>query len=215
MKYQAVIFDFNGTLLWDTPFHDRAFDIFLDKYGISLTEEEKKVKIHGKTNNDIMPAIFERELSADEIAGFALEKELIYQGLIKNDLKLADGAEALFDDLKKKGVPFTIATSAGIENIDFYFKYMPLSRWFDQSMIVYNDGTLAGKPAPDLFVKAMEKLGVRPENVIICEDSPAGIKAAENANAGKVVIVNSIDSDFSTYSHQVIKSFDEIDRNLF
>lgn len=47
MTFKGAIFDFNGTLFWDTPFHDKAFDIFLEKRGLHLTDEEKRVKIHG------------------------------------------------------------------------------------------------------------------------------------------------------------------------
>lgn len=215
MNFKAAIFDFNGTLLWDTDYHNKAFDIFLDKYNIQLTDEEKRIKIHGKTNPDIMRGIFSRPLSDEEIATISLEKELIYQDLIRHDLHLAPGAESLFNWLSNNNIPFTIATSAGIENVDFYFEKMPLSQWFSVDKVVYNDGSFRGKPAPDIFLAAIKKLGIPANETVIFEDSVAGIEAAENAGAGKIYIINSTNDDYSRFPHEVITHFDSVDRKLF
>jgi beta-phosphoglucomutase-like phosphatase (HAD superfamily) len=215
MIYKAAIFDFNGTLFWDTSYHNEAFDIFLLKHNITLTDQEKRVKIHGKSNRDIMTAIFEREFTNDEAAPLALEKELIYQNLCVNDLQLGSGAEDLLDLLKGKRIPFTIATSCGVENVDFYFNNMNLKNWFTQSGIIFNDGSLRAKPFPDLFLAAAQKLNTSPSETVFFEDSIAGIQAAENAGAGKIYIVNSTNEDFSNSPHEVITHFNQVDRKLF
>ena len=215
MQYKAIIFDFNGTLFWDTSYHNRAFDIFLQKHNITLTDQEKRIKIHGRSNQDIMTAIFKREFTNEEAAPLAIEKELIYQDLCFNDLFLAPGAEDLLNTLKFNQIPFTIATSCGIENVDYYFKNMNLNNWFTQSDIIFNDGSLRAKPFPDLFIAATKKLNISAIETVFFEDSIAGIKAAENAGAGKIVIVNSTNEDFSNYSHEVIKHFNQVDRKLF
>ena len=215
MSFKAAIFDFNGTLFWDTPFHNQAFDIFLLRHSIILTDQEKRVKIHGKSNRDIMVAIFQREFSDAESATLALEKELIYQKLCFNDLHLAPGAEELLTYLNSKKIPFTIATSCGKENVDFYFENMNIKKWFSPEKIVFNDGTLRAKPYPDLFLAASEKLHITPNETIFFEDSIAGIEAAENAGAGKIYIVNSTNEDLSNYSHEIISNFNQVDRKLF
>ena len=216
MVYKGLVFDFNGTIVWDTPHHNRAFDIFLQKHGIVLTDEEKSVKIYGKTNPDIMRGVFDRTLTDDEVDVFSTEKETIYQQLIVNELQFAPGAEDLFNHLKSKNIPFTIATSADIFNVDFYYREMQLDRWFDRSKVVYNDGTLRGKPAPDIFLRASEKLQLSPSELIIFEDSKAGIKAAENAGAGKIYIVDSIqDKELKVFGHEMITHFNQVDLTLF
>jgi HAD superfamily hydrolase (TIGR01509 family) len=216
MVYKGLVFDFNGTIVWDTPHHNRAFDIFLQKHGIVLTDEEKSVKIYGKTNPDIMRGVFDRALTDDEVDVFSTEKETIYQQLIVNELQFAPGAEDLFNHLKSKNIPFTIATSADIFNVDFYYREMQLDRWFDRSKVVYNDGTLRGKPAPDIFLRAAEKLQLSPSELIIFEDSKAGIKAAENAGAGKIYIVDSIqDHELKIFGHEMITHFNQVDLTLF
>jgi len=212
---KAAVFDFNGTLFWDTAFHDLAFDIFLEKHGVQLTDEEKRVKIHGQMNPDIMRGIFGNQLSEKEIHDFTQDKELIYRQLCINDLKFAPGAEELFEFFKSKGIPFTIATSAGIENVAFYFENMKLNRWFRLEKVAYNNGTFRGKPHPDVFLDACHKLGVQPGDTAIFEDSIPGIEAAENAGAGKIYIVNSYGENYSRFPYDIIVNFDQVDRKLF
>ena len=213
--FKGAIFDFNGTLFWDTAFHDRAFDFFLKRYGIQLTDAEKRVKIHGQSNSDIMRTIFGAQLTDKETDDYAQEKELIYRQLCVNDLKLAQGAEELFDFLKEKGILFTIATSAGIENVSFYFEHMNLKRWFNPDKVAYNDGTFRGKPYPDLFLAAARKLDLPANETVIFEDSVAGIESAESAGAGKIYIVNSYGENYSRFPYEIITSFDSVDRELF
>jgi len=212
---KGAIFDFNGTLFWDTAFHDLAFDIFLEKHNIQLTGKEKRIKIHGQTNPDIMRSIFGVQLTEKEINDYSQDKELIYRQLCINDLKFAPGAEDLFDFLKANNIPFTIASSSGIENISFYFANMGLDRWFSLDKVVYNNGTFRGKPYPDGFLAAAKKLHVRPEESVIFEDSIAGIEAAENAGAGKIYIVNSYGENYSRFSYDIITDFSSVDRKLF
>lgn len=215
MTFKGAIFDFNGTLFWDTPYHDKAFDIFLDKRGLHLTDEEKRVKIHGKGNPDIMRAIFGDHLTDTELNDLTQEKELIYRQLCVNDLKFADGAEDFFNYLAANKVPFTIATSAGIENVAFYFEHMDLDRWFSLDKVAYNDGTLRGKPAPDVFLAAAKKLGLDPSETVVFEDSVPGVVAAEKAGVEMIYIVNSYGENYSRFSYDIITHFDSVDRKLF
>ena len=215
MKFKGVVFDFNGTLLWDTKYHNQAFDLFLEQHNIVLTDEEKSVKVYGKSNADIMRDIFGRPLTDLEIKEFSIEKELIYQELIVDNLHFAEGAEDLFEYLKAHNIPFCIATSSDFLNVEFYFREMQLERWFSPEWVLFNDGTLKGKPEPDLFLKAADRLQLNTSELVIFEDSKAGIKAAENAGAGKIYIVNSMNDDFSDFEHEVIFNFNQTDKSLF
>jgi beta-phosphoglucomutase-like phosphatase (HAD superfamily) len=110
-----------------------------------------------------------------------------------------------------------IATASGLENVEFYIRELELNKWFKAEHIIYNDGTIRGKPFPDLFLKAMSILGVEGRETIIFEDSIAGIQAAEAAGSERVVIVNSNNGDYSAWvnKYPVIKHFNEIDIELF
>lgn len=202
MTTEAVIFDFNGTLFWDTDFHERAFHIFIERYqnkpkdGLrarTLAPNDMTDNIMGRSNDTIMKFIFDRDLTKEQVADLAEEKEAIYRDLCRGQVRLAAGAEELFDKLKKAGVPFTIASSADKVNIDFYYEELPLNRWIDRKLVVYNDGTLRGKPHPDLFLRAADRMGADIHRTAIFEDSQAGVEAAENAGAGQVIVVESVE----------------------
>lgn len=216
MGLKGVIFDFNGTLFWDTKVHNDAWDLFLEKKGMSLSDKEKNEKIHGKNNKNILNTLFPYQLSEEEIDKFCIEKENIYQRLcLQNDLHLAPGAEEFLNFLKNFSIPFTIATASGPENVDFYFKHLGLIAFFDRSKVILNDGSILSKPHPHIFQKAMSTLGLNGADTLVFEDSIAGIIAAENAGAGKIIIVNSNDEDYSRWNYQKIKNFMEVDKNLF
>jgi len=216
MAIKGVIFDFNGTLYWDTALHNMAWDQFLEKNRIFLSDEEKNNRIHGKNNIDILKNLFTRELLPAEIARMSIEKEDIYQSMcLKHKLGLAPGCVTFFKFLKKNKIPYTIATAADLYNIEFYFEHLHLGAFFDKSKVVYSDGTIRSKPDPEIFMKALGILGLDANDVLIFEDSNAGIEAAENAGAGKIILVNSNNSDYSRWNHQVISSFKEVDRLLF
>lgn len=219
MSIKGVIFDFNGTLLWDTQLHNTAWDIFLNQHGISLSDEEKHQRIHGKLNSEIMMNLFDNKLTKEEMNRYILEKESIYQGLCTelDDFSLAEGIIALFEKLKENEIPFVIATAADLVNVEFYIRTFNLYKWFDKESIIYNDGTVRGKPFPDIFLKALEVLGIEGKDAVIFEDSISGIKAAEAANAGKIVIVDSNDSDYTEYKdkHPIINSFNEVGLDWF
>jgi beta-phosphoglucomutase-like phosphatase (HAD superfamily) len=216
MKIKGVIFDFNGTLFWDTELHYHAWNIFIEKYGIVMDENEKEELIIGRNNEYILDRIFPDKLPREEITKLSIEKENIYQEIcLEQKLQLADGSISLFGFLKKNYIPFTIATGSDLHNVEFYFKYLELDRYFDKSKVIYSDGTIKSKPNPEAFRRALNVLGINPEEAMIFEDSAPGIKAAENLNAGKIIIVNSTDKDFSKWNYPVIKNFSEVDRRIF
>lgn len=219
MIKKGVIFDLNGTLLWDTQLHNTAWDNFLKRYELSLSDEEKNRRIHGRVNSDVLMELFDHKLSADEVESYSIEKELEYQKICLelDDFSLAAGAVQLFEKLESEGIPFVIATGSVIFNVEFYIKTLKLDQWFREEHIIYNDGTLSGKPSPDLFLKALDAMGVEGRNAVIFEDSIAGLEAAEAANAGKIIIVDSGANDYSAYrdKYPIINDFNEVDMNWF
>lgn len=217
MAFSGVIFDFNGTLFWDTKLHNEAWDIFLTNHGLFLSDDDKFKKMHGKNNKDLFLSLFQTDLSDDKIQEYTLEKELLYQKLcLETDMQLAPGVIDFLDFLQSQKIPFTIATASGKENLDFYFEHLPLSNWFEYDKVVYNNGKIKGKPAPQIYQIALSVISKKPEEVIIFEDAIAGLQSAKNAHAGKIIIVDSNDDDYSEWSeYQKIKDFGQVDRLLF
>jgi len=216
MTFRGVVFDFNGTLLWDTQLHNRAWDCFLDSHHISLTNDRKNEIIHGKNNNIILDTLFNRKLSQAEQDQYVLQKESIYQQLyLVDEIGYAPGAAYFIRYLKQQHIPYAIATASGIENIDFYFSRLQLGSFIERQYVIYNNFRIKSKPDPEIFQLAIQKIGLKGAETVIFEDSYAGIEAAERAGAGKIVIVNSTGADYSRYSHDVITDFGQVNRNIF
>ena len=199
MNYRGILFDFNGTLFFDSEKHKEAWQIFLpEKLGIDITEEEVRKNCLGQSNHEILTRYFGENLSKSEIDRLADEKESLYRSLCKKDDKtfhMVKGAEAYFDHLKELGIPFTIATGSEIGNVKFYFEEFGIGRWFSLDKMVWDDGILPGKPNPALYLCAAEKIGVSASECLIFEDSRSGVLAARNANAHAIVQLVEKDGD--------------------
>ncbi len=192
---RGVLFDFNGTLLFDTPLHYESWKIISEEIrGNPFTKEEFLQKVNGMPNTRILKYI-NPNITEEEIKTYEKKKEDLYKKLlIESTLQLADGAIELFEYLKKHNIKYTIATSSGIENINLFIKKFELSNWFDIDKIVYNDYTFKGKPCPDIYLIAAKKIGVDIKNCIIFEDTKNGIMAGEASGAYKVIGITSSNS---------------------
>jgi len=123
MEKGGVIFDFNGTLFWDTELQEVSWDKYLAAHGINLTREQKKEYIHGRNGRDTLEILFKRKLTDQEVLQYTEEKEIIYRSdCLKSKMELAPGAVKLLDYLKEKGIPMAVATAAGKSNVDFFIE---------------------------------------------------------------------------------------------
>lgn len=191
----GFIFDFNGTMFYDGRLQEQAWRSFLEqKIGRPVTDGEFHQYIHG-INADVTFAYFlDKKLSKSQVAQLEEEKEIIYRRLCLEspDFHLADGLTEFLDEAAGRGISMTIATASSRNNVRFFFEHLPLDRWFSFEKVVYNDGKIAGKPNPDLFLRAAEKIGIEMQQCAIFEDSKSGIEAARRARAGRVIGVASM-----------------------
>lgn len=193
MKYKGIIFDFNGVLLWDTDLHEQAWKIFSQQIRRKpFTKDEMIDHLHGRTNKDIQTYLLGRQVTRQELKTYTNQKEQMYRTLclaLGENFKLSPGATGLLITLTNEGIPRTIATASEKTNLDFFINHLHLEQWFDITKIVYDDGTFPGKPAPDIYLKAAKKLGLKPSECVVIEDAVSGIKAAFTAGIGKIIAI--------------------------
>ena len=219
---KGIIFDFNGTLYWDSQLHYDAWREYSTLLrGYEFTDEEMRDKMFGHTNEDIIEYAIGRKPTKEMVEKYGKEKEAVYRKrclLNPEEFKLAPGAIELLDYLKEKNIPRTIATMSEWDNVEFYIKEFHLEKWFDLEKIVYSDGTIPGKPAPDIFEIAAKKINVLPADCVVIEDAIAGIKSAESAGIGKIIAIASLEPiDFykkMPMVSSIIKDFYEFDKNI-
>lgn len=193
MNIRGVIFDFNGTLFWDTDKQENAWREFAKSLsGREITDDEFKNHFHGKTNKDIIEYLTEEIPDNETLYKLTQEKESLYRKLCKQDIenfKLAPGAIKLLDFLKEENIPITIATASEITNVRFFIEEFNLENWFDTSKIVFDDSSFRGKPEPDIYLKAAQIINVPVEQCLVFEDAVSGITSAHRANIGKIIAI--------------------------
>ncbi len=222
-QYKGIIFDFNGTLFWDSHLHKQTWRQYSKILrGTEFSDEEMVKYMFGRTNEQIIKYAIGKQPTPDMVEKYGQEKEALYRQMAKSDTQnfhLAKGAVEFLNFLKENNIPRTIATMSDKINVDFFFESFNLENWFDIEKVVYANGIIPGKPAPDIYEIATKNLDLTPQDCIVVEDAISGIESARAANIGKIIAICSEESPELYQSipcvSSIIKDFTEIDKNLF
>ena len=176
----------------------------------------------GRTNEAIITYAISKKPTPQMVEDLGQEKEALYRQMCledKENFKLADGVPEFLDFLKKNSIPRTIATMADKPNVDFYIEHFHLEKWFDLDKIVYSNGVIPGKPAPDIYQIAAKNLHLDPKDCIVVEDAVSGIDSAQAAGIGKIIAICS-EEPHEFYKSipavsEIITSFRNFDKDLF
>ncbi len=184
---EAYIFDFNGTLFWDSEENRKAWsETFLRYRGTPISDSEYTL-LNGRTDEETVLYLAPEKSreERDEIAAF---KEKLYKEIcLGGRMTLSPGAEKLLSYLKEKGKPMAIASSAPKVNMDWYIPEYGLLRFFRKECIIAGRTDIPSKPDSAIFLLTAEKLGVKAENTVIFEDSASGVRAALGSGAKLVI----------------------------
>ncbi len=213
---KGVIFDFNGTLFFDSDKHVLAWGKMGEELrGYGIGTEEMQTHFYGVPNNRAIEYLLQKECDEAELTKYSELKESFYRDFCKEDpesFHLVAGAHEFFDQLVKENVPFTIASASIKPNIDFFVESFELAKWFDPEKIVYDDGSFANKVK--MFQYAAEVIGVPIEECLIFEDSDSGIRDAYIAGCQNIIVVDSMGvaakHEGKPGVKQIIKTFEEL-----
>ncbi len=195
-KYpEALIFDMDGTLIDNMDYHRKAFYLFLEKYNIYPTEEEYTQKNKG-TITEIIPRFFGNKLSREQIEALGEEKEALYREIYRPHLKPIPGLLEFLGRIAQKGIPTALATAGDRTNVQFVLDALQLNHYFD--VLVTGEDVNHGKPNPEVFLLAADRLAILPENCLVFEDSFPGIEAGKRAGMQVVGII-------STHTYQELQ----------
>ena len=191
---KGVIFDFNGTLFFDSPKHVLAWRRMSEELrGYGISEEEMQSYFYGVPNNRAIEYMLQKECGEAELDKYSELKEAYYREYCREDkemLHLVAGAHELFDSLVEHKIPFTIASASIKQNIDFFVETFELKKWFDPGKIVYDDGSYVNKQS--MFEHAAEIIGIPIEDCLIFEDSDSGIRDAYEIGCRNIIVVDSM-----------------------
>ena len=175
----AVLFDLNGVIVDDLPYHKKAWFEFCRLHGFELSERDFDHKISGRKNEEIFHMLFGDKFSPEDVLRYSEEKEARYRELYAPDVKPVEGVMEFLQSLRSAEIPRAIATGAPPVNVSFIVEPLGLDRFF--SVIVDASQVKNGKPDPEVFLAAADKLGVEPSNCVVFEDAVLGLEAAGRA----------------------------------
>lgn len=198
---KAFLFDLNGTMIDDMPFHLKAwYHILNDDLGANLGWEETKSHMYGK-NSELLIRIFGKDrFSTEEMDRLSLEKEKRYQQEYKPHLQLIPGLLQFLDEAYAMGIKMAIGSAAIMFNIDFVLDNLNIRHYF--SSIVSADDVTTSKPDPETYLKCAQLLGVEAADCLVFEDAPKGVEAAKNAGMPSVVLTTMHEKEeFNKYNN--------------
>jgi beta-phosphoglucomutase family hydrolase len=193
MPYQACIFDMDGTLVDNMGFHHVIWSEFLASIGSPTDPETFYRRTVGKVNSEILRDLVRPDLTDAEVAAYSLRKEELYRARFKPSQAVVPGLVDYLHRLRAAGLPLALATSAGRENVAFVLRELGIEGVF--AALVTAEEITRGKPDPEIFLLAAERLGVAPAACLVFEDSPSGLEAAHSAGMRSIALTTTFPAE--------------------
>jgi HAD superfamily hydrolase (TIGR01509 family) len=176
LKYDGIIFDFDGVLLESEFAGNKQIADYLTDIGHPTTAEQSMEKFMGLAGADFIAALeawIGRPLPDDYHAARAAEDRRV----LEEGLEAVVGAVAFIESLPRD-FPKAIASSSSIRWITRHLDHLGLREWFGDRIFSGAEHVERGKPAPDLYLHAADALGIDISRCVILEDSPVGVTGA-------------------------------------
>lgn len=174
---KAFIFDLDGVLCFTDKYHFRAWKALADRLGIPFDENvnDRLRGVSRMASLEIILSLGSTSYSEEEKAAFAEEKNELYRTFLKGmtPSDITQEVRSTLDELRRRGYRLAIGSSS--KNTPLILERTDMAKYFD----AVSDGNniTHSKPDPEVFLKAAEFLGLRPEECYVVEDAEAGIDA--------------------------------------
>jgi len=176
---KAVLIDFDGTLVDSHPILFEAYSKVMHLHGLTPSKEEFE-SLNGPSLYEIVQILKQKyglQPSVQEL--YVTYRHML--GLIyASQIQLFPGALNFLESLKKRNLKVAVVTSSTRDLVDRVFSRLSLKNLFDE--VFTSDLVERGKPNPDLYLLALEKLKLKADEAIAIEDSASGLKAAQSAH---------------------------------
>lgn len=186
-QFAAVIFDLDGMLIDSEPLQIHAWREYLSGFGAELTPEmlSQMYGLRLTDSSEVVVKFLDLPVTALEVAR---DRDKLFLELVPGNIEPRPGAREIVSELHQRGVKIALATSGHRRYVDLALESAAIPRVFDAE--VTGELVQRGKPDPETFLTAAAALGVPPEQCLVLEDSPNGVKAAKRAGMTCIAIPN-------------------------
>ncbi|HWY71052.1 MAG TPA: HAD family phosphatase [Terriglobales bacterium] len=174
---RGVIFDMDGVLINSHPIHKRAWKKFFDSFGLEVSDAELDFVLDGRKKEDILRH-FLGDLPNAEIREFGHRKEMLFREEALA-IEPVEGVLEFLGQLTRSGIGFAVASCGSKSRVNYILRQLNIHDQF--VAIVTADDIECGKPNPDIFRKAADRLGSPYSDLLVCEDAISGVQAAKAA----------------------------------
>ncbi|MGC3989099.1 MAG: HAD family phosphatase [Chthoniobacteraceae bacterium] len=204
----GAIFDWDGVVIDSSKQHEESWERLAAEERLSLPVNHFK-RGFGRKNEFIIPEILGWTSEGAEIKRLSLRKEALYRDIVREGgLEPLPGVREWLARLQEAGVPCAVGSSSHRENIDLSLEILGLHDFF--TGIVTSEDVNHGKPAPDVFLKAGEKIGRSPQKCVVFEDAFVGIEAARNAGMRVVAVATTNPIESLHMADRAVHRLDEL-----
>ena len=179
MSVRAVLFDVDGTLVDNHEAHETAWMVWAARHHHEIDHAFYREHLYARSNDRILRTLLGEQITADEIERWAIEKEAIYRDLYRPKMVEMPGLRTLLNQLVQAGLACAAASNAERVNVDFVVDGLGIRDKLDA--VLAREDVRVGKPDPELFLLAAQRLNCPPDQCLVFEDSAAGFEAARRA----------------------------------
>lgn len=211
MKIEAVLFDMDGLMVDTESLSTKALISCAKKQNYDMTREET-LQVLGFTEKSIYE-FWDNYFKDSYVDGIKLADdhyEYIEKILFTTGPDKMPYIEELLKYLKENKYKVAVASSSDIDHIENNMEKTGLGKYIDK--MASGQEVPNGKPAPDVFLLAAERLGVDPKNCLVLEDSKAGVKAGRAAGATVFMVPDMFtpDEECKQTAHRIVKDLGEV-----
>jgi HAD superfamily hydrolase (TIGR01509 family) len=207
----AIIFDMDGVLLDSSPFHLRKWMNLLRTRAIPFDEQDLRKIVLGPANDVIFRHFLGADLTREQLSELSEELDASFRREIGPHPPALPGVRRFIEECHAHGIVMAVASAAIASNVTFLISALGLQDYFRVVLAV--DATARPKPHPDVYLKTAEKLGVRPADCAVFEDSFVGIEAAKRAGMKCIAIASTFSAEDlrrETHPDLIVPNFETV-----